>query len=80
MYQTAFDEKEELTQMWHTVTDVMTADDSAWVDSPDSDSPKLTVVCNSNGLTAEKLIRNHGFIVSNNQGTDPSTVRLVTFP
>jgi len=66
--------------MWNSVMEVITPDDSAWVDSPDSDSPKITVVCKSNGSTAEDLIRDYGFILSSDQGSDPSTVRLVTFP
>ena len=66
--------------MWTSVMDVITPEDSAWVDSPDSDSPKITVVCKTNGCTAENLIKEYGFILSNDQGTDPSTVRLVTFP
>jgi len=79
MYTTSFKEAEAVTEMWGNVMDVITENDSAWVDDPDSDSPKITVVCNTNGLSAEKLIKEHDFILCNRQGTDPKTVRLMNF-
>jgi len=79
MYQTAFQEDEKVTQMWNEVLDIITADESAWVSNPDSNAPMITVLCDSKSLSAEKLIKHHGYNLSIDQGTNPEVVRVTNF-